>query len=270
MSTYSYGQLEGLWINAGGSPALAPLMAAIALAESGGDPTAENKTDNSGRQTSWGLWQISNGTHNEPVPGILDPETNAQQAVKKYKSQGLRAWGTYTSGAYQKYMKNNVDPITSGLPTGSTPANSTAEQTGIAGDVGGAIGSGLAKAFTAVFEPFIKVTVWGMEALIGGAMIVAGFLIVVSQSQTGKNVQAKAEKTAAMVAAPEAAPELEAAQTANAAPPNAPKQQGFAKSGPKVNDWIKPDRARVAHSPEEFRRIRQSGYTGPIRHDYKK
>ena len=31
MADYSYGQLETLWINAGGSKALAPLMAAIAL-----------------------------------------------------------------------------------------------------------------------------------------------------------------------------------------------------------------------------------------------
>ena len=38
----SYGQLEGLWDQAGGNPSMAALMAAIAEAESGGNPTAHN------------------------------------------------------------------------------------------------------------------------------------------------------------------------------------------------------------------------------------
>jgi hypothetical protein len=112
MADYTYGQLETLWTNAGGSKALAPLMAAIALAESGGNPQATNPDDNGGTQTSWGLWQISNGTHDQPAPGILTPMINAQQAVAKYQAQGLGAWGTYTSGDYRKYYQ------------GATPASS--------------------------------------------------------------------------------------------------------------------------------------------------
>ena len=118
MPDYSYAQLEQLWIQAGGSRALAPLMAAIALAESGGNPTEQNDTDNNGTQTSWGLWQISNGTHQQPVDGILNPLTNAQQAVAKYQSQGLGAWGTYTSGAYEKFYKSGV--AAGALPQGGT------------------------------------------------------------------------------------------------------------------------------------------------------
>jgi hypothetical protein len=114
MAPLTYAQLEGLWINAGGSPSMAPLMAAIAEAESGGNPTATNATDNNGTQTSWGLWQISNGTHSKPVPNILSPSVNAQQAVAKYKSQGLTAWGTYDSGAYKAYISNGTTPDTSG------------------------------------------------------------------------------------------------------------------------------------------------------------
>jgi hypothetical protein len=120
MTTYSYSQLEGLWVNAGGSKALAPLMAAIAEAESGGNPAAENTTDNGGAQTSWGLWQISNGTHAEPVPNILSPTVNAQQAVAKYQSQGLGAWGTYTSGAYKAFINNGTTPDTSVSSAGAT------------------------------------------------------------------------------------------------------------------------------------------------------
>lgn len=124
MANYTYAQLEGLWINAGGSAALAPLMAAIAEAESGGNPGAVNATDNNGTQTSWGLWQVSNGTHAQPVPNILDPSVNAQQAVAKYNSQGLTAWGTYDSGAYKAFMSAGTTPQTSGLP--ATAAATTA------------------------------------------------------------------------------------------------------------------------------------------------
>src|SRR5271165_948910 len=112
---YSYGQLEQLWVQAGGSRALAPLMAAVAMAESAGNPAANNYDDNGGTQTSWGLWQVSNGTHN--WPGQQDPNiplNNARYAVAKYQSQGLGAWGTYTSGAYQQYYKGSTQP--SSLP----------------------------------------------------------------------------------------------------------------------------------------------------------
>ncbi len=100
----SFSQLEQLWTQAGGAPSMAPLMAAIALAESSGNPDSVNATDNNGTQTSWGLWQISNGTHNPPSPDILSPLGNAKAAVGKVNSQGLTAWGTYTSGAYRQYL----------------------------------------------------------------------------------------------------------------------------------------------------------------------
>lgn len=115
----SNAELEGLWIAAGGAPEMAEVMAAIALAESGGNPNALNPTDNNGTQTSWGLWQISNGTHNEPVPNILDPFVNAQQAVAKVASQGLHAWGTYDSGVFGRYLEN---PPPTPIPWGGSPS----------------------------------------------------------------------------------------------------------------------------------------------------
>jgi hypothetical protein len=131
----SYGQLEWLWINAGGSQSMAPLMAAIALAESSGIPDNNNYTDNGGTQTSWGLWQISNGTHDMPVANIDDPYVNAQQAVIKYQSQGLDAWGTYTSDAYQQFYQTGVSPVayngTGGgtvVTTGKTKSNPNPSQ----------------------------------------------------------------------------------------------------------------------------------------------
>lgn len=114
---YSYGQLESLWVQAGGSRALAPLMAAIAMAESGGNPGNNNYNDNGGTQTSWGLWQVSNGTHS--WPGQQDPNNpaaNARYAVQIYQAQGLKAWGTYDSGAYRQFYQGGTPP--SSLPQG--------------------------------------------------------------------------------------------------------------------------------------------------------
>lgn len=100
-------------------------MAAIALAESGGRPTALNPTDNGGTQTSWGLWQISNGTHSSPAPAgqnPLDPAVNAKMAVGKYNASkalsgnGFLPWGTYDSGVYRQFLQSGVAPDTAGIP----------------------------------------------------------------------------------------------------------------------------------------------------------
>jgi hypothetical protein len=108
MATLNFQQLEQLWIDNGGSTAYAPLMAAIAMAESGGNTTALNPNDNNGKQSSFGLWQISTGTHNPPAQNWSDPNVNAQLAAAKFRSQGLGAWGTYTSGAYKQYLNSNA------------------------------------------------------------------------------------------------------------------------------------------------------------------
>lgn len=98
MAAYGKPQLEALWVNAGGPKGIAPTMAAIALAESGGNPASINPE---GPQHAEGLWQIKG----QLVSGnILDPKVNAANAVAKYNSQGLGAWTTYTEGAYKKYL----------------------------------------------------------------------------------------------------------------------------------------------------------------------
>ena len=115
MTVYTYGQLQQLWINNGGDTSVASVAGAIALAESDGDNYANNYNDSNGlggTQTSWGLWQISNGTHSEPVPNIDDPDVNAQQAVIKYRDAGnqFTPWGTFTSGAYLRFLDQNTPP----------------------------------------------------------------------------------------------------------------------------------------------------------------
>lgn len=126
-TTYSYAQLEQLWIQNGGPAAAAPIAAAVALAESAGNSGAVNATDNNGTQTSWGLWQVSNGTHNQPVPNILDPNVNAAAAVAKYKGAGntFTPWGTYTSGAYLPHVSNSTPPSSTGVPASAVTTAAT-------------------------------------------------------------------------------------------------------------------------------------------------
>lgn len=87
------------------------IMAAIAMAESGGNPGARNPVP---PDNSYGLWQINMlgamGPARRKEFGIssneelFNPVVNARAAAKIQKSQGLKAWTTYTSGAYKKYM----------------------------------------------------------------------------------------------------------------------------------------------------------------------
>jgi hypothetical protein len=181
MTTYSYAQLEQLWINAGGSAASAPIAAAIAEAESSGNSASVNATDplpGGGTQTAWGLWQIANGTHNQPAPNILDPTVNAKQAVAKYQGAGntFSPWGTYVSGAYLPHVSNGVAPSSTGVPASTATAQTTAAITVVPG--------------TCVIPyptlNLVVTTVGGgcilskseARAVIGGLVLVAGGLII--------------------------------------------------------------------------------------------
>jgi hypothetical protein len=128
---YTYAQLEGLWINAGGPSSLAPIAAAIAMAESGGCSSDINPTDNGGTQSSFGLWQISTGTHTPPAANWSNGAENAALAVAKYKGANdtFSPWGTYASGAYKAYLNNGTTPDTSGLPAGGATGGASATLT---------------------------------------------------------------------------------------------------------------------------------------------
>lgn len=121
-------ELVRIALEAGFSRGEASVMAAIAAAESGGDPTIDTVRSgldpNMRREYSIGLWQINYKVHQNWLRselGITDPEqlrdpaTNARAARAVKEKQGLGAWATYTSGAYQPYYlraqeaANNTD-----------------------------------------------------------------------------------------------------------------------------------------------------------------
>lgn len=165
MARYTYAQLEQLWINAGGDRMLAPMAAAIAEAESGGDSTALNPADNGGTQTSVGLWQVSTGTHSYPQSWTT-PAGNAAEAVAKYRAAGgWSPWGTYTSGAYKAFLDGSTPPDPN-VPAGGAGAVTTA--------AGGS---------SCLIGPLPHTSMCLLEksqarAMIGGLMMTAGALII--------------------------------------------------------------------------------------------
>lgn len=193
MTTYSYAQLESLWLQAGGSQALAPVMAAIALAESGGRSDAYNPSGASG------LWQILGAVNPSDQGSLFNAQVNAKEAVLKYRTQGLGAWVTYTSGAYRQYLQSNIAPTPSGkLPLGQQLTqlppggqnNSTSNQqssapvpTNIGGVLSGATGllRDVATVLDYVFGMFGRGQGWRMVfTLISAAALFASYKALVA------------------------------------------------------------------------------------------
>jgi lysozyme-like protein len=117
--TYTYAELEGLWIQAGGPRTLAPVAAAIAEAESGGNPNARNPSG------ATGLWQILGAVNPADQNKLTDPQVNAREAVLKWQTapgggKNFTPWTTFTSGAYKRFLNTKTTPATPGGTTGST------------------------------------------------------------------------------------------------------------------------------------------------------
>jgi hypothetical protein len=108
---YTFRQLEELWIAAGGRVIAAPDAAAIALAESNGNPNAINHNNNG--SVDRGLWQI-NSVHGGL--STVDVRKNAEAAVRIYNQSGgsWSPWATYKSGAYASHL--TPANVRSGVP----------------------------------------------------------------------------------------------------------------------------------------------------------
>jgi hypothetical protein len=99
-------QLQDTLRRAGWPESLVPIMAAVGLAESSGNPRAVAHTS---AEYSVGIWQINTYAHTQySVNDLYDPDFNARAALEIYHTQGLHAWSTYTSGAYRKYLTGTL------------------------------------------------------------------------------------------------------------------------------------------------------------------
>lgn len=108
----SFSQIESLWINNGGSPGWAPLMAGIAIAESGGNTLALNNNPNTG-DYSVGLWQINyfgsllgprSAEFGNPSQLQNSPNAQAKAAVSLFGSNGAGIGNWKGDPAYNAWV----------------------------------------------------------------------------------------------------------------------------------------------------------------------
>lgn len=104
MAALSGPQLAALWIKAGGPKKYARTAAAIALAESDGEITADNSGLNKDGSADYGPWQINSihGFNRKKLKS--DPLYNARAAVKVFNGQGFAAWVQYKNGGWRKRL----------------------------------------------------------------------------------------------------------------------------------------------------------------------
>ena len=110
MGRLSFDQLSTLAANAGFSGDDIVTAAAIALAESSGNPVAVGDL-NVTPGGSIGLWQINLKAHPQyNSQQLLDPQTNANAAYAIFTAAGgFTPWSTYNGGQYLAYMPSSPD-----------------------------------------------------------------------------------------------------------------------------------------------------------------
>ena len=239
---YNYAQLEGVWTQAGGSPAAAPIAAAIAMAESGGNSTATNNDSNG--SVDRGLWQINSVHGNQSTYDVMG---NARAAVAiSNNGTNWSPWTTYTNGAYRQFVQTNVAADTS-APVNAT--NAAANATLAASYPGGAfdplnyvdplglgpdalgffgkifnlpqsaanavdkqIATALQGAILSIFNPLLQRIAGILGIGAGGVMVLVGIFLIVKSTETGQEVgqlAGSAARAGVSLMAPETAAETQ-------------------------------------------------------------
>lgn len=114
MACYNHKQIQQFAANAGfpnivinsksGQVPLLALMSAISKQESNHCDSAVG-TIAKGKEISVGIFQINSLVHKKhTVEELKNPNINAQEAYRIYKTQGLNAWGGYYDNRYKKYL----------------------------------------------------------------------------------------------------------------------------------------------------------------------
>lgn len=230
---FNYAQLEAIWIQAGGNQQYAPMAAAIAMAESGGNANANNT--NSNGSIDRGLWQInsSNGTGS-----TFDVMTNARTAVKMSNSgTNWRPWCTaYSDGAcgsrggtylgpgspYQRFYQVGIAPdFTAPINATNAAANVQLLSTSSSGQhlnqwdclFGTAPASDcdpvsrvIKLVLGTVLTPVVQVVAGALGVAAGVIMMIVGFYLVLTNTRTGRQAAqgtGQAVRLGAQVVAPE-------------------------------------------------------------------
>ena len=112
-------KIEDMLLAVGFEPEIAKIMAAVAMAESAGNPmidTVKSGLDPEKKnEFSIGLLQLNMKDDRERLLDLFDIESeeelydpiiNVIAAKRLYDEQGLGAWGAYTDNSYKQFLKN--------------------------------------------------------------------------------------------------------------------------------------------------------------------
>ena len=177
-TSFSYKQLEALWIKYGGNKAYAPIAAAVAMAESGGRVRATDNDSNG--SVDRGLWQI-NSVHGSQSTYDIAANTRAAIAISQ-GGKNWTPWVTYNTGAYKKY-----------LPGGSILGNALGSDSILGGLLNGT-GSGVkvtapglsgVDAIGNFFTSLGKWDTWKRVLEVGGGAILIGAGLVLMSKEAG-------------------------------------------------------------------------------------
>lgn len=190
MTTYTYAQLEGLWINNGGSRATAPIAAAIAMAESSGESAVTSSNPDGG--TNVGPWQLDTRGVGAgySVAQLQNPNTNAAIAVKgSANGTDWSDWATYASGAYRAFMNNGTTPDANvpggGAAGAATTAATASNQGGSSACLVGFPGFAGIGSFCVVSKSQARGVIGATLMATGGLVGVVGLLILAAASFHG-------------------------------------------------------------------------------------
>lgn len=183
---YSYGELQALARSAGFTGNDVNIAAAVALAESGGDSRSYNPV---GLDDSYGLWQINMkgdlGPDRRKKFGIsknsdlFDPGTNAKAAKRIKDDSGWKAWTTYTSRKYVKFLNG-----ASATPeSGDTPVSESVDD--------GSLVGGIKASINGFSENVFKVGANFVGVLVGVVLLVLG-VVLLARKPISEFVPAKA------------------------------------------------------------------------------
>jgi hypothetical protein len=188
MANLTAGQIKGYASAAGFQGNDLNIAVAVALAESGGNPSAHNPKP---PDDSYGLWQINMLGSMGPArrkqyklsknEDLYDPATNARVAYGIFKGSGWSAWTTYTRGTYKKYMTDAGGAV-SDVTEPVTPAEGASD--------GGIITGGLNALGANVFNAFQNIG----GVIIGVVLIIAAILLLALSSNTTKGFVKKGVK----------------------------------------------------------------------------
>ncbi len=193
----SPGQVAQYALRAGLSAQQAVTATAIALAESGGNPTSQGD-----QGTSYGLWQIHWTVHPQFDPSkLFDPAYNAfAMAQLSGNGSNWTPWTTYNNGAYQQYLPTANQAVMAaggvGINTPGADRHGSASMTGTA--LSGAVGAGGPASssqgihWSGPFGLDLSPVLWGGMVIMGAGIMLAGVAILVVMAVKGAPPEVRA------------------------------------------------------------------------------